>query len=294
LWDAKQYDMILPDETEEKIKRMDTNAMKDESKKAISMIAIGFAVMTALSLSYRIWLNSQPQQANTLRTMAEFIAKTAEEHAERLLRTPPQKWTDSDKKSEPRIFSWLEAHSKTILPWEWTEEAKKKDPSEYRKLWLGLFKEQKKELKTRLKLEREKIDSIDKELEMAKTTFAHRTNQIERIKAYVSSNSFPMSVKVERLSKGRFWGWNKDVKDVKLESFEDFGGEGKGWLTSETNAVQEEASAIIEKGASRKTFEERLAVIEDLLSRIAAIEDADEPNDGICLSEMCHLLRTGD
>ena len=49
-------------------------------------------------------------------TIADFIEKTAEDRAARLLRTPLSKWTEADVKSEPRVHAWLEVHSKTILP----------------------------------------------------------------------------------------------------------------------------------------------------------------------------------
>ena len=264
--------------------------MKKETQKTVKMLATGFVVMATLSLSYRAWLYFHPQPAEPRQTLSELIAKTAEERAMRLLQTPLEKWTEHDKRSEPRIHAWLEMHAKTILPWEWTEEARKKDPAGYRELWLSLLDEQKEALRQLVKADQAKLKSVDRDIRIAKTIHAHRTNQIEIIKAYASSNSFPMTVEVERLSKGRLWGWNRRMEKVQFERKENFECERTGWLSAERKAAGDELSSISEGLASRKTLEDRIAANRELLSRAVKLDGRATPTDDVFLREMFRFL----
>ena len=267
--------------------------MKKETRDTVLAVGGALFVMIAMPLSYRAWRHFHPQPEAPRMTIADFIEKTAEERAVRLLRTPLSKWTEADMKSEPRVHAWLEAHAKTILPWEWTDEARRKDSSGYLKLWAGLFAEQKSLQNRRLRVERAALKTSERDFLAAETVYAHRTNQIARLVEYAATNAFPMAVKVERLSKGIFWGWNTNASEVRFGRREDFyGGAGEpGWLAKERKVAESDAHALSMLGDGKKQLEGRIAALENLVSRHAAIEkDLEGMEDGARLLELCREL----
>ena len=268
--------------------------MKRETRDTVRTLAIVFAFMMAVPLSYRAWLHFHPQPVRERRPVSDFLAKKAEERAVRILRKPLLKWTDADRMAEPRIYAWLEARSKTILPWEWSEEARRKDPAGYRKSWTTLFGEQRSEMNGRLKAAQGRLKSIERELETVQTINANRTNQIARLEDFLSTNSFPVAVGVERLSKGRFWGWNTKVEEVRFERREDFDGEGGGWLAVERKAALKDEAAMDSLRAGREAVYACMAAVEELLSRIAALEDSVELKEEVCLPCMYRLVNSAD
>lgn len=258
------------------------------------MLAVGLAVMVVLPLAYRAWRHFHPQQAEPRRTLSEALAKSESEYATRLLRTPLSRWTEFDRKSEPRTLAWLEGHAKTVLPWEWTDEARRKDPSGYLKLWAGLFDEQRSLQNRRLRVERANLKGAERDFRAAETVYAHHTNQIARIVEYVSTNSFPMTVKVERLSKGIFWGWNAKAKEVRFRCREDFyGGEGEsGWLAKERKMAECEARALATIVNGKRQLEGRISALEKLVPRCAEINARlGEMEDEARLLELSRILR---
>ena len=264
--------------------------MNQDTRKIVKMFAIGFGVMVALALLYRAWVYFCPPKTVLRMTTSELLAQAAEKRGVTLLQKPLESWTEHDKKSEPRIHAWLEAHTKTILPWEWTNEGRQKDPDGYRRLWVGLFKEQKKALATRLDAERKKLKSVDAEMSTTETIHAHRTNQIEVIKAYVASNSFPMKVKVERLSKGRFWGWNTDSEEILFTRIEDIDGGDETLLAVEKKAAAQEELTLGEERSAKARLEARIEELKDLVARCEAMADRAAPEDDIFMVELCNML----
>lgn len=132
--------------------------------------------MVTLPLLYRVWLHYHPQPAEQRTSLSDFLAKSAEACALQLIQTPLSKWTELDRKSEPSIHAWLVAHENVILPWEWTEEAKRKDPSGCSKMWHAIVKEQKRKLDKR-------IDSAQRQIRrlcIAKELFA-RAVELENL-----------------------------------------------------------------------------------------------------------------
>ena len=258
------------------------------------MIAVGLAAMVILPLLYRVWLHYHPQLSEQRTSLSEFLAKSAEACAMQLIQTPLSKWTELDKKSEPRIHAWLVAHENMILPWEWTDEAKRKDPSGHMKMWRAILKEQRRELDKRIDSVQGQIKSIERKLWIDETAHAHRTNQIARIMEYVSTNSFPMTVKVDRLFKGRLWGWNTKSEEVRFEKREDFEGEENGWLATELKQVSGEKAEMAAGAASLKALERRLCIAKELFARAVELENLADLNDSICLVELCHFLKSGE
>jgi len=219
------------------------------------MLAVSFAIMMALPAGYRVWRIWNPEPEQPRQTLTQVLAEAAANNAVRLLRTPVAQWTEYDKKSEPQVFGWLEAHGQTVLPWEWTDEARRKDPDGYRKLWLGIFKEQASELNARQKAERKQLNAVERELWIAETLYAHLTNQIALVRAYVATNAFPMTVTAERLEKGRFWGWNRTAEERHFESRDAYAKQ-----TAETDAlVKKDEKKIGDLRARRDESSRRLA-----------------------------------
>lgn len=141
--------------------------MKKESKELVRMLALGLAIMLALPLCYRLWTWCHPQEkGNSLTTLVE---ESNDARRRELLRTSPDRWTETDVKLAPDVHEWLKAHAAVILPWEWSPEAKKKDPDGYRALWLRLVEEELgkvRKILSRLPAEEaERLKSLEKDLD---------------------------------------------------------------------------------------------------------------------------------
>lgn len=150
-------------------------------------------------------------------TLAQFAERAMSERLTNMLTKPRAKWTDAEAKSEPEIYAWLKEKDDEILPWEWTEEARRKDPNGYVKCWRHIWKERKSFHEERLAQQQKELKRLDREIESLTTVQVHRTNQIARLRAVVATNDFPCEVALEHLEKGRFWGWNTKVEIVECK-----------------------------------------------------------------------------
>lgn len=191
--------------------------MTEEKKGIVRMLAITFVVMLAIPLAYRVWITFNPPAPRERLSLAEFFDKATANRSVRLLKTPHDRWTKTDREAEPRIAAWLEAHSKIVLPWEWSSEARQKDPKGYRKAWKRLLGETESSLKDSIARIKKELKRIDRELLINQTLHIHLTNQIAALERNLTTNPLPATVTVERLSKGRFWGWNVRKDQVHLE-----------------------------------------------------------------------------
>ena len=191
--------------------------MTEEKKSIIKMLCIAFATMLALPLTYRAWVTFNPPAPRETFSFTEFFDKTAANRSARLIKTPIDQWTKTDRAAEPKIAAWLEAHSKIVLPWEWSSEARQKDPKGYRKAWKRLLGETESSLKDSIARIKKELKRIDRELLINQTLHIHLTNQIAAVERNLASNPLPATVTVEHLSKGRFWGWNVRKDQVHLE-----------------------------------------------------------------------------
>lgn len=268
--------------------------MTKEVREVVRIAIVGLALMMVIPFSYRVWRWYNPQAESKPFSLSGFLEKSSSDRAVALLKLPISKWTDYDKKSEPKIYAWLRAHEKVVLPWEWTEEARKKDPEGYRKLWLKLFKEQESELKSKLKSEQKKLKALEREIWIAETLYTHRTNQLARVKAYVATNTFPMTITVERLSKGRFWGWNAKLESKHLENIEEWGGECSGWNTLEDRHIEKEFQSFDSLWRDVYSLRKCSRFLEAKvdLSHICKDDlDGEAFNGRYCLSRICTLIR---
>ena len=162
----------------------------------VRMVVIVMLVMAVPPLAYRVWTAHHPSEAGEDQSLSGFLVKTVEDRALELLKTPLAKWSEADRQNEPGIAAWLEACVQTVLPWEWSDEARRKDPSGYRKAW-------------------KRVWSAVPDGQADRVRYSHLTNQIVRI-ASAGPVLKPTSVSVERLTKGRFWGWNSHLETFVL------------------------------------------------------------------------------
>ena len=191
--------------------------MKKETKDIVRIISIAVLVMLVVPLAYRVCIYFWPPDTHPRQTLEQFVEKAKNEHCLKLLAKPIAKWPETDVKSEPEVYTWLKGQGNEILPWDWTEEARRKDPKGYAKCWQRIWKERKSLCEKLLAKHQEALESQDRELQILTTIHAHRTNQIVRLRALAATNTFPCQVALERLEKGRFWGWNRKVETVACE-----------------------------------------------------------------------------
>ena len=188
--------------------------MKKETKEFARLFGIALIVMLVVPLAYRVCIYFWPPDEKPHQTLTQFVEAAKSERCAKLLTKPIVKWTDAETKLEPEIYAWLKEQGNEILPWDWTEEARRKDPKGYAKSWLRLWKERKSHCEKVLAHHHKELKRLDHERQILTITHTHRTNQIARLRAIAATNAFPCQVSLERLEKGRFWGWNKKVEVV--------------------------------------------------------------------------------
>ena len=188
--------------------------MKKKTKEFARLFGIALIVMLAVPLAYRICIYFWPPDEKPRQTLTQFVEEAKSERSAKLLTKPIAKWTDAETKLEPEIYAWLKEQGNEILPWEWTEEARRKDPKGYAKCWRRIWKERKSNCENLLAQQQKELKRLDHELQILTIIHAHRTNQIACLRALAATNAFPCQVTLERLEKGRFWGWNKKAEVV--------------------------------------------------------------------------------
>ena len=192
--------------------------MKKETKELMWLFCIAILVMVALPLVYRGYAYFCPPKEKPRQTLTGFLKEAKSARGIKLLTKPISKWSDDESKSEPEIYAWLKEQDVTILPWEWTEEARRKDPKGYAKCWRRIWESRKSHCDKLFAEQQKEIKQLNQELQILTTIHTHRTNQIARLRAFPATNSFPCKVALERLEKGRFWGWNKKVEVVECSN----------------------------------------------------------------------------
>ncbi len=81
--------------------------------------------------------------------------------------------------------------------------------------------------------------------ELPTTIHTHRTNQITRLRAIAATNTFPCQIALERLEKGRFWGWNKKVETVECKDLESLAAATNSICSKEVAMAQEETNGVL-------------------------------------------------
>ena len=203
--------------------------MKKETKELVRTLGNALAAMMVVPLSYRVWVYFWPPEEKPRQTLTEFFKEAESARGIKLLTTPAAMWTDEEAKSEPEIYAWLKEQGNEILPWEWTDEARRKDQKGYAKCWRRIWRERKSCCERLLAGHQTENKRLGRELQIITTIHAHRTNQIERLRAIAATNSFPCQIALERLAKGRFWGWNKKAEVIECKDVAE--------ITAATNSI---------------------------------------------------------
>jgi len=219
--------------------------VKKETKELVRTLGIALAAMMVVPLAYRLWIYIWPPEEKPHQTLAEFFKEAESARGIKLLTKPISKWSDDEAKLEPEIYAWLKDQGNEILPWEWTEEARRKDPKGYAKCWQRIWNERKSHCE-KLEAERQKeIKQLNRELQALTTIYTHRTNQIACLRALAATNTFPCQITLERLEKGRFWGWNTHVEVVECKDLGSLTASTNSICSKELAAAQEEASGVL-------------------------------------------------
>lgn len=242
--------------------------MKKDMKELLRTFVIAFMVMMVVPVAYQVFIHIWPPEEKPHQTLTQFLEETQMARCVKLLTTPAAKWADAEVKSEPKIYAWLKEQGNEILPWEWTEEARRKDPGGYEKCWRRVWKERKTFYERRLSEYQKEAKRLDRELQVLATIYAHRTNQIARLRAFAATNVFPCRISIERLEKGCLWGWNRIVKVVECKDAVE--------VVSATNSICSVEIATAE-GESR-----RAAKLTDLLTSSKEKSALSGKLSGIC------------
>lgn len=238
--------------------------MKKETKELVGMFGAALLVVVALALAYRVVVRLWPPEETQHQTLAQFLEEAQRASCVRLLVKPAANWSEAEVGIEPEIYAWLKEQGNEILPWEWTDEARRKDPKGYAKCWRRIWKERKSVCERMLSGQQKEIKQLDRELLILTTVYAHRTNQIARLSALAATNAFPCQVSVERLEKGRLWGWNKSVEVVECKAAADIVAATNSICSQETAAAEDEARRTAEMIASLASAKEKSVLFENL------------------------------
>ncbi len=192
--------------------------MKRNRKELLVSCGIALLLMLVVPGAFRVWMAFNPPPSKPSDGMPSALDSAFLEvgRAMLLLRKPLETWTVRDRESEPALFAWLGTHAKTILPWEWSASARAKDVSGYVRLWRELLDEQRKILDRSLREIRRRMRDERSAIEVETTLYVHATNETTRLSLLFATNSYPSSVETIRLSKGRFWGWNREKEIHEL------------------------------------------------------------------------------
>lgn len=115
--------------------------MKEERKGVVGGLLIAFAVMMLVPLGYRVWIHFNPQPSRPAFSLSKYLSEATDASIPQLLVKSLSKWSETDRKRAPEIAAWLETKDETILPWEWTAEARQKNPEAYFKTWEDILDE---------------------------------------------------------------------------------------------------------------------------------------------------------
>lgn len=219
--------------------------VKNDTKELVRTLGIALVVMMVVPLAYRVWIYIWPPEEKTHQTLTEFFKEAESARGIKLLTKPISKWSDDEAKLEPEIYAWLKDQGNEILPWEWTEEARRKDPKGYAKCWRRIWGARKSHCEKLLAERQKEIKQLNRELLVLTTIHTHRTNQIARLSALAATNAFPCQIMLERLEQGRFWGWNKKVETAECKDLESLTAATNSICSKELAAAQEETSGAL-------------------------------------------------
>ena len=214
--------------------------MKKETKELLQVIGVAFLLIMAVPLAYRAVVHFRPPEEKPRQTLARYLEEAQMARCIKLLTTPAGKWSEVEVILEPEIHAWLKEQGSEILPWEWTEEARRKDPKGYAKCWRRVWKDWDSCCESLLAEQQKESKRLDREIQMLAAIHAHRTNQVARLRDLASTNAFPCQISLERLKKGRLWGWNKEIEVIECKDAMDVLGGANSICSVEIAAAEDE------------------------------------------------------
>ena len=268
--------------------------MKKETKEFVRLFGIALIVMMVAPLAYRVCIYFWPPDETSRQTLTQFLKKAESEHCTRLLTKPVVKWTDAEAKLEPEIYAWLKDQGNEILPWEWTEEARRKDPKGYAKCWQRIWEARKSHCEKLLAERQKEIKHLKRELQILTTIHTHRTNQIARLSALAATNTFPCQITLERLEKGRFWGWNTNVEVVECKDLGSLTASTNSICSKELAAAKEETNGVLALTNAISLSEEKsmlYASLCDACDKNKQLIEADSLQDDLLLKSLVENLK---
>ena len=194
--------------------------MKRNRKELLVSCGVALLLMLVVPGVFRLWMAFNPPPsivpASPASSLQDATASFEVGRTLLLLRKPLDAWTAHEREVEPGLFAWLGAHAKIVLPWEWSAAARKKNPEACRQLWQSLLDEQRDGLDRSLREIRRQMRELREKIENEAVLYAHATNESARLSGWMATNAYPATVEIERLSKGRFWGWNRERESRAL------------------------------------------------------------------------------
>ena len=143
--------------------------------------------------------------------------------------------------------------------------------------------------------ERQKeIKQLNRELRALTTIYTHRTNQIACLRALAATNTFPCQITLERLEKGRFWGWNKKVETAECKDLESLTAATNSICSKELAAAQEETSGALALADSISLSKEKSILYENLCEacdKNKQLIEAESPPDDLLLKSLVANLK---
>lgn len=143
---------------------------------------------------------------------------TPSERSRELLVKPVGDWTERDVATEPALHRWLKAHEKTVLPWDWSEAAKAKDAVRYSKCWKSMIRELSETCDGTVSAAKRQMRTMDPEIAEQKGLVTRVAARLDAMKSALASNGVPVTVEIETVERGRFWGFNRKIEKRTLES----------------------------------------------------------------------------
>lgn len=132
-----------------------------------------------------------------------------------------------------------------------------------------------------------KLKRLNRELQILTIIHTHRTNQIARLQVIAATNTFPCQVTLERIEKGRFWGWNKKVEVVKCKDAATIMAATNSICSKELATAQGEIKTVIALANSVSASKEKSSLYE----KLRAICDQNNRPSEIAFSQDEQLMK---
>ena len=238
--------------------------MKEKTRDYVRIFGVMLIVMVAVPLAYQVCIRLWPPDTKPRKTLTQFFDEAESARCMKLLVKPVVNWSETEARLEPEIYAWLKEQGNDILPWEWTEEARRKDPKGYAKCWRRVWEERKEHCENLFEHHQKEAGRLEQELQLLATVYDHRTNQIVRLRALAATNAYPCQVSLEHIEKGWLWGWNRNVEVVECSDAPAIIAATNSICSKEEALAQDEGKRVLAMSASVSSSKEKSALYEQL------------------------------